>query len=297
MEAQGEALTTAGTTWRRQSVWSQAASAQKREIRRARSLLLALGIAAAALGTASGQLMGPVPWLGRACAVAAAFAAAGLPFATGRCGSQALADWTRLRAVSESLKSEVYVSLAGAGRYRTAPSEAETRLRGRLIELELHASDLARHLQGVEPLARPLPPVRGFDDYVRERVVQQVLGYYRPQSLVMRSRTTLLRRLEVALALVGTLQGALAGGFGIAQLGVWIAVVTTIATAVTAHAAAGRYAYQEIEYSRTAQELEALRLSGPSSTSDIVEQDRFIARCEDVISVQNDAWMVKWAGA
>ncbi|WP_369173362.1 SLATT domain-containing protein [Streptomyces sp. R28] len=206
-------------------------------------------------------------------------------------------DWTRLRAVSESLKSEVYVSLAGAGRYRTAPSEAEARLRQRLIELELQASGLARHLHGVEPVARDLPPVRGFDDYVDARVIQQVEGYYRPQSLMMRSRTTLLRRLEVTLALAGTLQGALAGGFGIAQLGVWIAVVTTVGTAVTAHAAAGRYAYQEIEYSRTAQELQALRLAGPSSASDIAEQDRFIARCEDVISVQNDAWMVKWAGA
>ncbi|WP_327365037.1 hypothetical protein [Streptomyces sp. NBC_01217] len=74
-----------------------------------------------------------------------------------------------------------------------------------------------------------------------------------------------------------------------------MAAVVTVTTAVTAHAAAAKYAYQELEYVRTASELETLLvlqedLDGPAEQS----QDVLVVRCELIISVQNDAGMAEW---
>lgn len=76
----------------------------------------------------------------------------------------------------------------------------------------------------------------------------------------------------------------------------WIGVVTTAGTAVAAHAAEARYVYQFIEYSRTVQQLDHildgyLQATGPRTEED---DDELIAECERIISIQNEAWMVKW---
>ena len=80
-------------------------------------------------------------------------------------------------------------------------------------------------------------------------------------------------------------------------MGAWAAVATTAAGAAAAYVASQRYEFLWIEYSRTASELRRLlnrhttvdgtRLSGPD----------LAAACEQVISIQNEAWMAKWGEA
>ncbi|MGC0410264.1 hypothetical protein RKD31_003507 [Streptomyces sp. SAI-163] len=282
--------------WERQSVWSQAARAKKRSIGRARLLALYLGISAAVLGTLAAQLMSVSSVVGKILAFAAAFAAGAVPIAGRGSSPQEVQDWTRLRSISEALKSEAYVHLArfGAG----GGEEASHTLRARIAALESDAADLAHLVNDLQPVERPLPPVRDVETYVEHRVQQQVDQYYRPQTLHMSGRLRRVRRAETTLALTAAALGAVAGAFGVAEAGVWIAVVTAAATAVTMHGAASRYGYQQLEYARTASELEMLQRQMAASTAGASVTTRaehdFIDRCEEIISVENDGWMVKW---
>jgi hypothetical protein len=63
---------------------------------------------------------------------------------------------------------------------------------------------------------------------------------------------------------------------------------------VAAHIAAERYEYLWIEYSRTASELRRLlgRRTAPDGRP--LSDSELVAECEQVISVQNQAWMAKW---
>ncbi|MEV2210083.1 DUF4231 domain-containing protein [Streptomyces sp. NPDC050997] len=284
------------TVWQRRTIWSQATAKQKRTVGHARLLTLGLGILAAACGTAASQTLEALPPLGRAFAFVAALAGAVTPLVAQRSGPGPMSEWIRLRAMTEALKSESYRYLAGVAPYRGA--DKDDVLRARFAELELDAADLLPHTTGLTASDLPLPDVRDVDSYAALRAGQQVAEYYEPQALQMQGNLAKVRRLETAFGLCGALLAAVAGVFEIEQAGVWVAVAATIGTAVTAHAAGSRFGYQQLEYARTAQQLKAL-LDGRGDSSSLTDaqEDAFVARCEDIISVQNDAWMVKWTTA
>lgn len=293
--------------WNRQSVWSQAADAAKRSIGRARATSLVLGIAAAALTTLGAQLMGGQPAPGRTLAFLGALSAGLVPVAAGRSGASSLRDWTRLRSVSEALKSEVYVALARADVYREG--DVDGILLDRADRVTAQAGDLLHRTDGLEPRQRPLPAVRDVVSYVAIRLTGQIRDYYRPRAALMSRRCTAVRRAELSLAVVASGLGALAGVYGTDGAALWVATVATVTATLTAHAAAARYAYQELEFSRTAAELESLLArrsagaraeTGPGADwehgAEVTRSDdTFISRCELVISAQNEAWMAKWA--
>ncbi|MDH6127087.1 DUF4231 domain-containing protein [Kitasatospora sp. GP82] len=280
--------------WGQQSVWSQAADRLKRSIGRARILVLALGVVAAATATASSQTMGADPLLGKVLAFAAAAAAGATPFAAQHAGSQRVRDWTRLRAVSEAFKCETYTYLAEVGAYRPKPSEAA--LAERIGRLRADSADLLRHTVALSARDRELPPVSDADTYVERRLRAQIDGYYRPRAELMARRTAAVRRAEIALGVLGAVLAAAAGAFALDWAGGWVAVGASVTLAVTAHGAAAKYDYQQLEFSRTSVELERLHAqwsTGSVRTTEAI--DAFVSRCEDIISVQNDAWMVKVA--
>jgi hypothetical protein len=118
------------------------------------------------------------------------------------------------------------------------------------------------------------------------RVRGQIDDYYSPGARRMGMRCTLLKRGETALATIAAVLAAVVGIFPSEALAAWIAVLTTLAAAL---AAAGRYEYQQIEFMRTADELERL-LAWQASTG-ASGDDEFVAACERVISIQNEGWM------
>ncbi|MGV9344864.1 DUF4231 domain-containing protein [Streptomyces spiralis] len=280
--------------WDLQSAWSQAADAVKQQLGRARAVGLVLGIAAASLSTLGAQVMGWQSALGRALVLIAAVCAGLVPLAVGRSGMPALRDWTRLRSVSEALKSEVFICLAGVGGYRG--QDAAGRLLDRAGRVVADAGDLAYRIRGLAPKQRSLPDVVDVDSYVAVRLVGQVNGYYRPRAVLMSRRCAVVRRCEMALAGLAAVLGAAASVFGTDGAAVWVATVTTVTATVTAHAAAARYVYQELEFSRTAAELEDMlaRREALTAPGDTRDDDDFVERCELVISAQNEAWMARW---
>lgn len=279
--------------WDRQSVWSQAANHAKRSIGRARTAGLALGVGAACAGTAATQVMAVSGGAGKTLAFLAAVAVGLMPLAAKKAGPQQIRDWTRLRSVSEELKSEAYTYLAGVAPYQDADSARV--LLDHAERVIADASDLAGHTSGLAPRQRVLPAVTDIGSYVDVRVVDQIEKYYWPRAADMGRRTRQVRRAELALAAAAVVLGGASGVFGAGWASAWVATVTTVAGAVTAHAAASRYAYQELEFSRTAAELERLvARRAPTANADPTADGAFVSQCERIISAQNEGWMAKW---
>lgn len=283
------------SVWAQQSVWSQAANRLKRSLGRSRTVALGLAIAGAVAATLATQVATLSSVAGKALALAAAVAVGLVPLARRGASPQAIREWTRARSVSEALKSEAYVFLAGVAPYRGPERDHE--FADRTDSVARDAEDLLRHTAGITPQRRELPAVHDVDSYVTQRVSSQI-DWYRQKARELESRLTVVRRAEIVLSALGVVLAAVAATFGTEEASAWVAVVTTVAAALTAHAAASRYEYQLVEYLRTAAELERLRDRHASSLGAQDESDdEFVQRCEHVISIQNEAWMAKWTGS
>jgi hypothetical protein len=128
------------------------------------------------------------------------------------------------------------------------------------------------------------------DSYIR--VDGQIDDYYAPKAASYEHRVRRLRTLGDLLGIAAVVLAALGFAFELDGLALWIPVVTTIATSVTAHITAARYDHLVVEYLRTAQRLTRLRDEYQRTRSKTVAA--FIDACEDAISVENQAWMARW---
>jgi SMODS and SLOG-associating 2TM effector domain 1/Protein of unknown function (DUF4231) len=280
--------------WDQQSVWSQSANRLKKSVEAARSRALALAVAAAVLGTAAAQVMHRAAWLGTTLAFVAATAAGISPLFAHRGGPGRVSDWIRTRAVSEALKAEVYRCLSGVDPYANRGSAASllAECAGRFRR---DAIDLLPHTVGVSAVVRPLPPVVDMESYVDHRLRRQIDTYYRPKAVWMQGRVELFGKVELAFGALGALLAAAAGTFAIGGLAAWSAVIASVSIALTAHSTSQRYAYQHLEFLRTAEELQRLLdrwMADPASMDEGAAA--FVAQCEHVISIQNEAWMIRW---
>jgi uncharacterized protein DUF4231 len=181
--------------WRQQSIWSQTANRMKASIGHARSAALALTVGSAVLATLAARLPAGHARVGSVLAVAAAVGVGLVPLLRPRCSGRVLRDWTRARSVSEALKSEIYLYLAGAGDYRGDGRDRQLKVCTDLVLRE--AADLLRHSVDIQPVQRGLPDVHDYGSYLRVRVDGQVQGYYRAQG-----PATALLRLRMGAAVV-----------------------------------------------------------------------------------------------
>jgi hypothetical protein len=273
--------------WRLQRVWSQVAVRLKARIHRARNLGLVLGVFGAVLGVLAVQVGGGAD-AGRGLAVGAGVAVGLVPLVRRGASQEAVRAWTRARSVSEGLKSEVYAYLAGGSAY--LDGEGDRRLNVRTRDIVASMDDLAGATAGVQPDGRPLPAVDDIDSYLVERVEGQVEGYYRPKAALYARRLGWLRRIEVTLGAASVVLAVLAGTGGVVAAGAWVAVVSTVAATVAAHAGAARYDHQIVEFERTAARLAQLRMSWQVEGRLPAE---LIDACEEVISIENQAWMAR----
>lgn len=274
--------------WRQQRAWSRSADTCRRRIDRARTaglVLSACGAVAAVLAAtlAAGSAAQ------RGLAVAAAVLVGLVPLVRRAADQAAVRAWTRARSVAEGIKAEVYAALAGGSAYLgDAPVRTLVERCGRILA---DADDLVAITVDAVAQDRPLPPVHDVDSYLVHRVDAQIEGYYRPRAAAYHRRLTWLRRAELALGALGLVLGALVATGGVEAAGPWVAVVTTVAVAIAAHAGAARYDHQVVEFQRTAAELDHLRATwkvrgrGPADLIDA---------CEAVISVENQGWMARW---
>ena len=274
--------------WNQQSVWSQTANRMKAGLERNRLYVLGLTIAAALL-SAGAVAADVTSGVGKVLAGAGAVAIGVAGLLRGGTSHQSVQDWTRARSVSEAMKSEVYIYLAGVCHYRDGDPGAELDLRVEAIERD--GEGLERFRLGIVPVQRALPTIDGVDSYLDIRVGGQIDDYYEPQALKQQGKLTFYRSVEAVLAVCGIVLAAVGAGLEHDSLVVWVPVLTTIGATVTAHVAAERFEFLLIEYLRTAAELGRLRDRSGSAAA--LSDDDLVKRAEHVISVQNEGWMAK----
>jgi len=281
-------LSSAHYAWQRQSVWSQTADQLKAASQRRWRLRMILTVAAAALALAGSQLKSVSGLAALILGVAAAAALAGAGLIRSQQDAEQTRRWTQARSVSEAIKADVYTFLADG-----QPENREAELAAKVRRLETEASKLIRYTQGVEPRTRDLPPVSDVDTYLEERVRKsQLKEYYDPKSGQMRTRLRVAKVAEITLTVVAAGLAAVAAVS--ANAAAWAAVVTTAVGAVTSYAAAERYEFLWIEYTRTADELRYLLDRRTSADERPLSGMDLVNECEQVISVQNEGWMAKW---
>jgi hypothetical protein len=250
-----------------------------------------LTVAAAALALAGSQLKPVSATTSVVFTVVAAVALAGVGLLRLAQDVEQTRRWTRARSVAEAMKAEVYVFLAQSGDGHTA--EWEGNLMDQIQRLEAEADDLQPYAQDVNPATRPLPAVTDVDTYLNVRVrTSQLENYYKPKARQVRKQVRWAKAAEVTLTLMAAALAAVATIS--ANAAAWAAVVTTAVGAVTAYAASERYEFLWIEYSRTASELTRLLELQTAADGRQLSGMELVRECEQVISVQNEAWMAKW---
>ena len=242
-----------------------------------------LGAAAPVIGMASD--IG-----GRASGLVAGIALGLLPLPRFRLGIAIYQTWSRLRSVSEALKAEVYTFVAGVDPYRDADRLHVLRRRSR--DVLMKGDDLLKYVDRVESGPRQLPRVTDVASYLSLRVGQQIDGYYRPQAASMGRKAQRVRVLQVCFAVAAVVLGVFSS-IGYTEIAPWIGVIGTVTGAVTAHSAAGRYGYLQLEYLRTAEQLDRLVAEYHDAAPTPQRDDDVVAECERVISYQNEAWMAE----
>ncbi|MFI6581570.1 DUF4231 domain-containing protein [Embleya sp. NPDC050493] len=284
-------------TWRAQRRWSLAASAAKASVQRWRLVRLVLGVSGAILATAGTRVDGDA---GTVSSLVGALCVGLVPLVTSlRLHPARVEAWTRLRSVSEGLKSEVYLYLTSSDRYSGSEAERRAALSARRASFEDDAGDLLAELPQLDPAADPTPPaVSDVDGYVRERVDVQADGYYRDRVALMRRGLTRIQFAEFVLALTGMTLAVVAGTADDAGLGAWVPVVTTVSASVMLYGYGVRYQENLISFARTAEQLRRLRDDRTARMPlDPAEEARFVERCENVISIETQGWMARAAHA
>ncbi len=280
--------------WQQQNVWSQAANQLKSRISTARRLMLVLTVTVAVLSLASSQLISASRPAGVTLSVLAAVCAVGLGLVASAQGKDRITRWTQARSVSEALKSEAYRYLAGCPPYDGA--DRAQRLAAEAHRVIGNASELAQVVQPLVPAARPIPDVRDVETYLDLRVrTSQLDNYYRPNARKLDERLRIAKVATVVLSLLAAALGALAAIS--ADLAAWAAVATAAVGAAGSYVAGERWEFLLAEYSRTAQELERLVTLRTAPDGTALGPAELVDRCEEVISVQNQAWIAKWGTA
>lgn len=289
--------------WRRRIEWSRAADKLKAGVVYGRFAALVLNVVGAVAATLSATLPSDMSQTRANCALLSAIALAVATYVKAHMVSvDAIRTWTRARSVSEGLKTEVYMFCARARPYDG--NDPVTVLNERTHAVQKPAEDLEQHLSNVTVTISNPPTMMNEDEYIEKRVKQQINDFYLSKPRLYAKRLTTFRRAELAIGLIGTVLSATVAFLSQNEsartatpsgLAAWVAVVTTISAALSAHVAADRYDFLVMSYNGTARRLEELidqwhapPMNKPPSWS------IFVKSCEDAISVENESWLAKW---
>jgi len=286
--------------WGQYRTWDLTAQSLKNGVSRWRNIVFALSIGGAIFGTLAKQVDSwkiatwPAwvpPTLGVLGGVALGLAGY---FTKELLSPGPEAKTVRARAAAEAFKSNAYLMATGAPPYAAATTADELLAKSR--EIRAGVEDIAPLAITTAQEAEGIPPApMSVDDYVRDRVVQQIDEFYLAKVRTNAKKLAMGRRLSLIL-------GALAVVLGIwsaksASVAGWVAVIGAITAAIAARQYAERYQFLSVSYQATADRLKWLKtkweLDG-NAQGGVDAQHAFVRACEDAISTENTAWMAEW---
>lgn len=284
--------------WTRRLAWSRATERLARNVSRGRSLVLVLSCAGALLETVAATTLEGSPDIRAAlAATGAVFLGISTYVAVQWLNSDTLRAWTVMRSVSEALKAEAFLFRTRCGRY--SGPERVAQLIAAADAIELGACEYEDRLQPPPSGSTSAPGELDRHGYITERVIGQSEGYFRPAARRYARRARILRTAVVATGSVATVLSAAAAYLSTIGSNLdpaaWVAVLTTVSTAIAAHVSGQRYDFLILTYFSSARRLEALanewRAAG--DTMDEAAWQAFVQRCEEVIDTANQSWIAK----
>lgn len=295
VEQQVASVSSIASTWQSQEKWSKAASRFKACYERSKLAALVLSCAGAIMAVASDQTCAKSV-RGEVTSVSALFLLL-VPVVTRMGASQnALERWLRARSVSEQLKTETYQYLTRTGPYGdTAATTVLIKRRDSLLE---KVADLEPSIAGIAT-GRLLPAVNDVSTYITLRVDDQIENYYEPKATEHYLRARIYRWIEGVMAVLGAVVAATSSIKDNPIAATWVAVLTTVGTAVAAHLLAGRHEQLVPDYLATARHLRSLKESflaahPIANQAPAAAINGFITAAEGAISVQSEGWMAEW---
>jgi hypothetical protein len=288
------------TVCRQQRQWSQVADGLKVRITRARVLVLSCSAVGAALQTLS-AMYAEAPDVKQGLAVLGTIALGLVPILSAAgLRPRNVRLWLRSRSVSEGLKSELFRFRAGVAPYVGTELERTATLQAKGREIQRWLPELsADEIANVDVQREPVPsgPFTSAD-YLKERVENQIAGYYARTARENARRMRIFRGLELAFAIAAFVLGTIASATpaSTSLLGSWVAVLTTVGGSLMAHAASSKYDHQARSYYATKQQLQDLLAGWNERRAEPFSQDAwatFVLACEECISAENRGWMAK----
>ena len=281
--------------WSEHVAWSETAGRLKSQRTAWRTVVLAL----TALGAILQTIAVTVPWVSwvKLGAGVGTVALALVPFLVRYfLTSEETSKWLRARSISEGIKSEIYTYQAGAEPY--TGTDASDVLRRKVRDIRDWGKNIEIERAKIGSPTKPTPPKLLGDDYLQQRVYQQINNYYRPNARRNADLAERFRWIEIVMAGLAAVLSAIAtfvGNPGSVTLGPWVAVLTTVGGSITAYAAASRYDFQATAFFATARQLEDLALDWQSGGKPVPSKEwsDFVRACEEAISAENRGWMAK----
>ena len=201
-------------------------------------------------------------------------------------------NWIRSRSMAEALKTEIYLFLSNTTPYDT-DSKPEVLIK-KTEELLKQVEDLPTEVISEEQKQKDMPTEDlTVDEYIQKRVNDQINNFYIQRSNELKQKMERNKNIGLSLGVIAVILGVLGATGWTAG---WVAVISTITASIAAYAYAGRYQYLIISYQTTADKLERLSTSWKvkgKTDADKEERNKFIIECEEVISIENSAWMAE----
>lgn len=196
-------------TWGAYRVWAATSRNQKKELDNWRIRVLLLTVSGAVFGTLSQQLVGA--WVGSTMLGLASAVFVGLAtyFSKEILSPERERRWVRARSMAEALKSQAYRFCTQAPPY-DAP-DAPNKLLKATEDLLTTVKDIP-HAELTEEQQRerlsqgPLSEA----SYIKERVDDQIYGFYRPRVREYEQLIRKIRTLSLGLGAIATVLGAVA---------------------------------------------------------------------------------------
>lgn len=286
--------------WGQYRTWDLTSVALKNKLSRWRDIVLVLSISGAVLGTLCQQAdnwqIAGLPTWGAATLGVLSGAALGLAayFTKEVLSPEPEAAAVRTRAAAEAFKREAYLLSTGVPPYGDAISAdgllaKANQIRAGVENIPPAAITSAQQQDGM--------PAAGMsvDDYVKQRLDQQVDEYYVPQARINAQKLALGRRITFVLGAIAVLLGLWSARS--ASVAGWVAVIGTMTAAIAARQYAGRYQFLIVTYQATTDRLQWLKtkweLDGKNQPGDDA-RNAFILASEGAIATENSAWMAEW---
>lgn len=285
--------------WGQYRTWDLTSVALKGKLMRWRDIVLVLSVIGAVLGTLSQQVGMWVPglpvWLASTLGVLSG-AALGLGafFTKEVLSPEPEIRAVRTRATAEAFKRESYLLATSVPPYTTVTSTDQLLEKARQIRAGV--DNIAPVVITADQEQDGMPAAgMSVDDYVKQRVDQQVNEYYLPQARISTNKLALGRRISFVLGAVAVLLGLWSAKS--ASAAGWVAVIGTITAAIAARQYASRYQFLIASYQATADRLKWLKtkweIEGRNQPGDDAK-NAFILSIEDAIATENTAWMAEW---